>query len=84
MRKLKLEVDALRVETFETAAAEQGMGTVHGQARPTRQSCADTCEATCGDGSTCLETCVSCFGSCEPCATNPTTCPTGVPFCCIA
>lgn len=84
MRKLRLELDALRVESFETAAAGKEPGTVHAHAPPTRRSCDESCGGTCPDDGTCMETCISCFGSCEPCPTSPTTCPTGVPFCCIA
>jgi hypothetical protein len=36
MAKIKLEIDALRVESFDTAAVDAGRGTVHG-----RQEAAD-------------------------------------------
>ncbi|HEX8695608.1 MAG TPA: pinensin family lanthipeptide [Longimicrobium sp.] len=84
MRKLRLKLDALRVESFETAAAApREAGTVHGHARPTRQQ--QTCDLTCeGDGCP-----LSGYGSCQPdtceeCTASPTVCPTGVPICCIA
>ena len=78
MKKLRLEMDALVVESFDTAAAAKGAGTVEAHATP-RQSCQDTCQ------NTCLISCEgSCFESCAPCGTQPTECATGVPFCCIA
>jgi hypothetical protein len=39
MRKITLNLDALSVETFETAAAERGEGTVLAHARPTFNGC---------------------------------------------
>ena len=87
-KKLKLELDALTVESFRTADEEAaGPGTVRGHdAPPTRRdTCADTCELTCGDG------CVfSGYGSCQPatcadCTVAWTICPTGDgAICCIA
>ena len=71
MRKLKLEIDALRVESFDTAGGRVDPGTVraHGDAvdeayvitdpRTQQLSCFDSCKISCV---TCL---VSCFGSCE-------------------
>jgi len=57
MRKLRLELDALAVETFETAAALAGAGTVRGNLRYTDaggSGCpVDTC--TCGETSCCPE-----------------------------
>ena len=41
MRKIKLSVERLRVESFATAATEQGEGTVFGNAKTL-----DTCNAT--------------------------------------
>jgi hypothetical protein len=48
MEKVKLTVDALRVESFPTAEIAQGRGTVHAQqvTRP-RFSCANSCEESC-------------------------------------
>ena len=61
MRKLRLDLDALVVETFETAAALAGGGTVRGNLRYTDaggSGCpVDTC--TCGETSCCPETAVT-------------------------
>lgn len=60
MRKLRLELDALVVETFETAAALAGAGTVRGNLRNTDDASGcpiDTC--TCGESSCCPETVVT-------------------------
>jgi hypothetical protein len=74
MRKLSLELDELKVESFATGAAEPGGGTVRG-----RETGPDTCDDTCASGaetcgscdpyaSDCFETCGrSCFGSCWSC-----------------
>lgn len=57
MRKLRLELDALVVETFETAAALAGAGTVRGNLRYN----------TVGNGSGCPEdTCTCEETSCYP------------------
>ena len=66
MRKLHLDTDALRVESFETEAGGQGRGgTVHGQSfvPPTEAfactnygTCQGTCVQTCG-GPTCEPPC---------------------------
>ena len=46
MRKLTLDVDGLRVESFATARVPEQRATVHGQA--TRApTCVKTCAATC-------------------------------------
>lgn len=66
MRKLKLEIEALEVETFEPAAVRGERGTVRGHLSAYYELChADdtwqqscTCEATCN-----AETCYNCGGS---------------------
>ncbi|MBW3572139.1 MAG: hypothetical protein KY467_13650 [Gemmatimonadetes bacterium] len=95
MRKLKLELDQLAVDSFTTAAAGQPHGTVRGaglEAReadlttnhPTMWSCAtecgETCEATCDP--TCEASCYTCFDdTCNSCVA--TQCWTGMsPECC--
>lgn len=74
MQKLKLEIDALRVESFDTSTAAMDTGTVraHGDAmeedfvaittpQTQQASCIGTCKISC------LGTClVSCAGSCIP------------------
>jgi hypothetical protein len=62
MRKLRLELDALVVETFETAAVLAGAGTVRGNGRYNNtdggSGCpVDTC--TCDETSCCPETVVT-------------------------
>jgi hypothetical protein len=60
MKKLKLDLDRLRVETFQTAAADARRGTVRGLAMmdPVRpevstdqpNSCLDSHDWSCGSG----------------------------------
>lgn len=71
MRKLKLEIDALRVESFDTAGTRLDLGTVraHGDVvdeefaittpQTQQPSCIGSCKFSCVG--TCL---VSCLGSC--------------------
>jgi hypothetical protein len=75
MRKLKLEIDALRVESFDTRATVAGTGTVRGRAdavgmedeyvaittpQTQKVSCIGTCNISC------LGTClISCGGTCD-------------------
>jgi hypothetical protein len=50
MRKIRLNTDTLRVETFETAAAEREQGTVRAHDAASGQSCTYNCtldELTC-------------------------------------
>jgi hypothetical protein len=58
MKKLKLSLEELRVESFATGAATRAEGTVHGHAPQTRNQ--NTCQATCA--ATCL---FSCEGTCQ-------------------
>ena len=59
MRKLKLDPDALRVDSFDPAEPEGGEGTVFGgQIAPTQLSCAGTCV-------TCAASCFTCQLSCN-------------------
>jgi hypothetical protein len=60
MKKLTLEVDDLRVESFETHAEMEERGTVHGESLPTRPLCSKYCppSAYCVATETCtLEVC---------------------------
>jgi len=98
MRKLKLEIDALRVESFGTSAGAVDPGTVRAHAdavgmeeeyaitTPQTQqlSCIDTCKLSCWG--TCL---ISCGGTCDDlcslgCSDGCTagTCLSGAPVCC--
>ena len=77
MQKIKLELDALAVETFETSAMESEQGTVlgHGKTDNIRQ---------CGDGSI-ADACVTglCTPNCEP-TYSPDACPTVYPEYCVS
>lgn len=54
MKKLKLNLDDLRVESFETSPAAPKDGTVHGYAETYEYTiCGLTCDATCAGQSTC-------------------------------
>ncbi len=66
MKKLRLEMDAIRVETFEVAAAEKARGTVHGH-HPTAW---ETCTCECSDDGTCDPD----WGSGHPLSCGPTNC----------
>ena len=70
MKKLRLELDALRVDSFATADSEDGRGTVEGYISARCTGGTMTCNGgnTCGDGDTCNQyTCnLSDNGSC-PC-----------------
>jgi hypothetical protein len=72
---MKLNLDQLAVDSFDTSAAPEKRGTVFGEqcTCPTNCTCpgCPTCEgyATCG-GDTCWETCAgqySCDGTCDSC-----------------
>lgn len=75
MRKLRLDLDQLAVESFDTAAKEAEKGTVVAEQQctcltqctcPGCPSCDDTCPVTCAytcDDPSCGE---SCYGSCPP------------------
>ena len=64
MRKLKLEIADLRVDSFIVSAAE-GRGTVDAQEKET---------LGCPTGATCWGTCASCNGTCASCAATCATC----------
>ena len=71
MNKLKLRLDDLSVESFDTERMEKEKGTVVGEQLCTCNSCPGqaTCDYTCDDA-TCPQTCddntcaVSCYGTC--------------------
>lgn len=75
MKKLSLDLDALTVDTFETAATGAAAGTVVGHAKTDRDTCAatciqNTCLADCSEPTvnewTCWDTCGACPFSQEP------------------
>jgi hypothetical protein len=61
MRKITLSIDALRVESFQTAAGVRQTGTVHAYATVPRMACYsawDSC--TCPIASVCDYSCENC------------------------
>jgi hypothetical protein len=46
MKKMNLNADELRVESFAIAAGTAENGTVNGHGGTTRQTCADSCDDT--------------------------------------
>lgn len=73
MNKLKLRLDDLSVESFDTQRMDREKGTVIGE----ECSCGGTCDATCPntcaytcDDNTCLYTCddATCAGTCDTCS----------------
>lgn len=79
MKKLRLELENLAVESFDTSAGDRPRGTVVGEqcTCPGAQTCAATCYLTCDDascpggqscgGQSCLDTCghVTCDYTCR-------------------
>lgn len=60
MKKIRLQLDALAVESFETTAAEKAKGTVFGE------ECSCLTDCTCPGCPTCDNTCpLSCNGTCN-------------------
>jgi len=72
MRKLKLELEELSVESFETAGEAEERGTVRGNSFPTRFAQCITNACSGADGVTCDETCgYTCYATCgETCGAN--------------
>jgi hypothetical protein len=78
MNKLKLQLDDLRVDSFDTTAVEGQKGTVLGEqctcwTRCGQNTCpgCPTCDASCNSG---CQTCVSCEGTCDSCNGTCVTC----------
>jgi len=68
MKKLRLNVEALAVESFRTAPGVEPLGTVHAQEGTLQSRCEYTCvEPTC-EGVTCY---TSCGGGGDPQCTCP-------------
>lgn len=57
MKKLVLKLDDLRVDTFTTAGAPAGRGTVAAHYGTTHTQAGETCDVTCGDQDTCFVSC---------------------------
>lgn len=63
MKKIKLDLDDLKVESFDTQPQDASDGEVFGYQCPTYPGC-PTCDATCP--STCPNTCPNtCFNTCS-------------------
>jgi hypothetical protein len=77
MAKLKLHLDALSVESFDTTGAEKAKGTVFGEqctcytqcTCPGCPTCDNTCAYTCDDATcpACPTCAASCNGTCQYC-----------------
>jgi hypothetical protein len=84
MRKIRLDLDTLSVESFSTVRGKEDRdGTVFGHLPPF------TYQLYCSDGNTCYETCDGCgtapsdCGTCDTnCGTCATDCGTCDPYCC--
>ena len=88
MRKLKLDLDQLAVDSFDTASPAPKGGTVFGEQCTCYTNCTcpgcPTCYATCNGQATCANTCAntcddytcaaSCNGTCVGCGTDWTDC----------
>lgn len=77
MRKIRLDVDSLEVQSFNTGAALAAQGTVHGHTgRCQSMDCysAGAVECNTFNDPTCGEAAPTCYHSCDPrilcCATN--------------
>ena len=78
MRKIQLNLDALNVESFETAAPVRGQGTVLANAKPTYNGCGSEVDA-CPSARGCTQ-----FGDCltQLCDTiDPALCPSADDAC---
>jgi len=72
MRKLKLQLDDLRIDSFDTTPAQQAKGTVFGEQCTCYTQCTcpgcPTCDASCNGtcAASCNGTCgASCAGTCD-------------------
>jgi hypothetical protein len=76
MRMLKLDIDKLEVDSFETNGAGEERGTVHGHYPTQYATCVTSvCGCSGADGLSCEVTCdatcyASCDGTCERCTGN--------------
>ncbi|HEU4881355.1 MAG TPA: hypothetical protein VFT45_03890 [Longimicrobium sp.] len=72
MRKIRLHLESITVESFQTTAPDPAAGTV---AAHQQISDGGTCENTCGRScpqtcpASCDATCVTCLSNCQPCLT---------------
>lgn len=68
MRKIRLDIDDLKVESFDTAKGEKQTGTVHGHEYSEWEGCGPISDgvsacATCDEG--CPQDTSTCFASCR-------------------
>jgi hypothetical protein len=75
VNKLKLDLDELAVESFDTCGVDREKGTVLGEEQCTCPgvTCANTCPATCAhtcDDATCPQ-CPTCAASCNGTCDDP-------------
>jgi hypothetical protein len=64
MAKIKLDLDALQIESFDTVATPKDRGTVRGQEGTEQYTwCQESCAGTCG---------THCWGACGPDEHGPT------------
>ena len=75
MRKMRLELDALAVESFAAAEAGAPRGTVRGHVSLYYEDCSPS--ETCDGGNTCAGTCQSCNGTCVYSCHATCGCPSG-------
>jgi hypothetical protein len=80
MNKLRLELDDLRIDSFDTTAPQKAKGTVFGEQCTCYTQCTcpgcPTCDASCNGtcDASCNGTCASCGDSCEVCETWDPSC----------
>lgn len=88
MRKLKLDLEELRVDTFSPAGGEEREGTVFGE-QITAGTCLNTCQLSCvascivSCNISCVRTCfqVTCAGTCNRTCIAILCEPVGTAFC---
>ncbi|MFA7420501.1 MAG: hypothetical protein WCZ90_12525 [Melioribacteraceae bacterium] len=84
MGKLKLNLDEIKVESFEVSNNVKVTGTVFGQETGGGSTCPPMCEYTVEYGS-CVGTCDTEVASCgATCVTCDATCPVTCPVTCLA
>ena len=79
MKKIRLDLDTLSVDSFDTVARNDGdQGTVFGHRPPYSY------DVYCSDGQTCIDTCFECGTGASDCGTCDTYCGTCDPYCCCS
>jgi hypothetical protein len=78
MNKLKLDLDELKVESFDTDGSSRAVGTVHAHAPPTYWCDSADCQTdwSCeGGASMCYQICSATHGGSCSCPQNSCSCP---------